>query len=264
MRNYKIAGLTRVRNESLIIKEHLDAMAEYCTGGIYVFDDCSTDNTVEICKAHPAVKSVIGVKTWDDKTELAIVEKQQRQALIDEAKKDSPDWFVYLDADERLFYNFCNLAEEYDVVVSELLDFYITEEDKDREYTGNIVSMRKFCGPESRAIVSIFRNSPFIKFTRKCSRNPEISPSSKILYSGYIRHYGKAISVKDWERRCDFYINRAPEYKDIWIKRKGKAVHSESDFFRPLRTWKEVHKYSRQLVSEDYTEQQLTSMINYY
>lgn len=263
MRNYKVAGLTRVRNESLIIKEHLDAMAEYCTGGIYVFDDCSTDNTVEICKAHPAVKSVIGVKEWDANTELAIVEMHQRQALLDEAKKDNPDWFVYLDADERLFYSFADLSDKYDIVVSRLFDFYITEEDKDREYTGNLVSLRRLCGPECRGIVSIFKNTPGIKFTRKCSRNPESSVYHKTLYSGFIRHYGKAISIKDWERRCDFYINRAPEYEKIWSKRKGKAVHIESDFYRPLRTWNLVHGYARQLEVDDYTKQQVESMTNY-
>jgi glycosyltransferase involved in cell wall biosynthesis len=253
-----------VRNESLIIKEHLDAMAEYCNAGIYVFDDASTDNTVELCKAHPAVKSVIGVKQWDTETNLSVVEMRQRQAVLDEARKDNPDWFVYLDADERLFYNFADLSDKYDMVVSRLFDFYITEEDKDREYTGNLVSMRKYCGPELRNIVSVFKNNPNIKFTKKGSRNPEVDFYSRILYSGYIRHYGKAISIKDWERRCDHYINRAPEYKDIWLNRKGKAVHSESDFFRPLRTWREVHNYAKPLISEDYTEQQIKSMVTYY
>ncbi len=256
-------GLTRIRNESLIIKEHLDAMAEYCTAGIYAFDDASTDNTVAICKKHPAVKSVIGVKKWDNITELAIIEMHQRQALIKEAQKDNPDWFVYLDADERLFYNFGNLTEEYDVIVSKLFDFYITEEDKDREYTGNLPSMRKWCGPEYRHIISIFKNSPEIKFTRKDSRNPKISVYTNKLFSGFIRHYGKAISIKDWERRCGFYLNRAPEYIPIWSKRKGRAIHKESDFNRPLRTWKDINNYMLPLSARDYSEKEFNAMINY-
>ena len=256
-------GLTRVRNESLIIKEHLDAMAEYCTAGIYVFDDASTDNTVAICKKHPAVKSVIGVKKWDNKTELAIIEMHQRQALIEEAQKDNPDWFVYLDADERLFYNFEDLSDEYDVIYAQLFDFYITEEDKDRKYNGNLPSMRKWCGPEYRHIVSMFRNKEGIGFTRKHSRNIKVNLYDKKHLSGYIRHYGKAISVEEWERRCDYYLDRAPEYKLIWEKRKGKAVHRESDFNRTLRTWKEVHKYSIPLVIGDYTKNQFIAMTNY-
>jgi len=262
MNKYLIAGLTRVRNESLIIQEHLDAMAEYCTGGIYVFDDASTDNTVEICKKHPAVKAVIGVKEWDGKTELAIIEKEQRQALIQEAQKDNPDWFVYLDADERLFYSFADLNDKYDVIVSRLFDFYITEEDKDRPYNGDLVSMRRLCGPEYRDIVAIFKNQLKTKFTRKDSRSPEVTAYDRKLFSGTIRHYGKAISVDNFEKRCDFYISRAPEYALTWEARKGKAVHTESDFYRPLRTWEEIQKFAIPLSAGDYTTEQLKAMTN--
>ncbi len=263
MKALKICGLTRIRNESLTVKEHLDAMAEYCTAGIYVFDDASTDNTVEICKKHPAVKKVIGVKEWDGITELALIEMKQRQALVIEAQKDNPDWFVYLDADERLFYNFENLTDECEVVISRLFDFYITEEDKNRRYTGNIVLMRKWCGPEFRDIVAVFKNTQRVKFTRKHSRNPEVTAYDTKLFSGYIRHYGKSISVEDWERRCDYYLNRAPEYKPIWSKRKGKAVHKESDFHRPLRTWKDVHEYATLLSVGDYSKEEFEAMTNY-
>jgi len=263
MRKYKIAGLTRIRNESLIIKEHLDAMAEYCTAGIYVFDDASEDNTVKLCKKHPAVKSVIGVKEWDCESELAIIEMQQRQALIQEAQKDNPDWFVYLDADERLFYNFQDLDDKYDIIVSRLFDFYITEEDKDLKYNGNLPSMRRWCGPEFRDIIAVFKNLPQTRFTRKHSRNPEVTEYLIKKFSGYIRHYGKAISVEEWERRCKFYTLRAPEYTPIWKSRLGKAVHTESDFCRPLRTWKEVHKYAVPLTSADYTPNQFEAMTNY-
>jgi glycosyltransferase involved in cell wall biosynthesis len=262
MSKYKICGLTRVRNESLIIQEHLDAMAEYCTAGIYVFDDASTDNTVEICKKHPAVKAVIGVKEWDGITELALIEMQQRQALVQEAQKDNPDWFVYLDADERLFYNFSDLSDKYDVVVSRLFDFYITEEDKDRPYNGDLVSMRRLCGPEFRDIVAVFKNQQKTKFTRKDSRSPEVTAYDRKLFSGFIRHYGKAISVENFEKRCDFYTARAPEYSLVWESRKGKAVHSESDFHRPLRAWSEVHKFATMLTAGDYTAEQLKAMTN--
>ena len=263
MRKYNICGLTRIRNESLIIQEHLDAMAEYCTGGIYVFDDASEDNTVEICKKHKAVKAVIGVKEWDGKTELAIIEMHQRQALMEEAQKSNPEWFVYLDADERLFYNFEDLNDNIDFVISRLFDFYITEEDKDRAYNGNIVAMRKWCGPEYRDIVSVFRNLQGTYFTRKNSRNPDIALYNRKISTGVIRHYGKAISIKDWERRCDYYIARASEYASVWEARKGKAVHSESDFFRPLYTWREVHNHVVLLSAQDYTIQQFKAMTEY-
>lgn len=50
-----IIGLTLVRNESLIIQETLDHFGRFCTGGIYVLDDCSDDDTYEIAKSHKSV-----------------------------------------------------------------------------------------------------------------------------------------------------------------------------------------------------------------
>ena len=141
--------------------------------------------------------------------------------------------------------------------------FYITEEDKDLKYNGNLPSMRRWCGPEFRDIVSIFKNTPQLQFTRKHSRNPEVTEYQIKKFSGYIRHYGKAVSVEDCERRCNFYIKRAPEYTPIWKSRLGKAVHTESDFHRPLRTWKDVHKHATVLTSEDYTSSQFGAMTNY-
>ena len=61
-------------------------------------------------------------------------------------------------------------------------------------------------------------------------------------WGGFVRHYGKAISIEEWERTCDYYINvrwsdRMPELRDRWKQRKGKAIHTKSDFGRKLITW---------------------------
>lgn len=253
----KIAGITRIRNESLIIQETLDHFADFCNAGIYVFDDASTDNTVKICKQHKAVKSVIGVREWDNTTDLHIVEAQQRKAIVEEAKKDNPDWLLYLDADERLFWNFEELSDDYDFVAGRLFDFYITEEDKDRKYSGNLSSMRRYCGPEYRDIIYMMKASNQINFDGRNCRNPITLPSWKGLYTGRIKHYGKAMSVKHWEDKCHFYINRSPDrYKALWQRRLGKAVHTESDFHRPLYTWSGVCPKVRPLQASDYAEEE--------
>ena len=98
----KIFGLLRVRNEEQIILDTLTHLERFCTGGIFVYDDCSEDNTVEICDKFPSVKKVIEGKFWDKKRERA--EFENRATILKEAKKAaSPDdWFVYLDADERI------------------------------------------------------------------------------------------------------------------------------------------------------------------
>ena len=75
-----LVGMTRVRNESEIIKNTLDYYAGTCTGGIYVYDDFSSDDTVEICRGHPAVRTVIEGRSWDPDRERA--EYQNRSAVL--------------------------------------------------------------------------------------------------------------------------------------------------------------------------------------
>ena len=67
----RIIGITKIRNEEKIIKETLDHWGAICTGGIYIIDDASDDKTVEICRAHPSVKSVQEVVHWDPDGERA-------------------------------------------------------------------------------------------------------------------------------------------------------------------------------------------------
>jgi hypothetical protein len=56
---------------------------------------------------------------------------------------------------------------------------------------------------------------------------------------GYVKHYGKAISVEEWERTCNYYVHYFPRYAKKWAGRRGKAVHTLSDFGRPLIKWED-------------------------
>ena len=49
MHKYKIIGLIRIRNESLILKDTLDHFSKF-VDGIIIFDDHSFDNSVSIAK----------------------------------------------------------------------------------------------------------------------------------------------------------------------------------------------------------------------
>ena len=53
---------------------------------------------------------------------------------------------------------------------------------------------------------------------------------------------GKSLSVAHWEETCDYYIRHFPfdTYGKKWIERKGQAIHTESDFKRPLYEWGET------------------------
>lgn len=233
----KIFGLIKVRNEAVIIKDTLDHWAKYCTAGIYVYDDVSDDNTVAICKAHPAVKAVIEGDIWDPDREKA--EWFNRQMVLLRAKQDAgdDDWFAYFDADEFIFnfedYQLFN-DPEIKAIACRLYDFYITPEDEHKSY-----KERKWIGPEFRTIPFFFRNSPFLKYHLPDQRIVTMEPGIQIPIHGDIKHFGKGISVEQWEATCDYYIRFWPKYSDKWRQRKGKAVHEDmrSDFGNPLIKW---------------------------
>lgn len=237
----KIIGLTKVRNESTIIKDTLDHWGLICTGGIYVYDDVSEDNTVEICESHKAVKKVIKGDYWDHDRERA--EHVNRQAVLSAAQEyaDDDDWFVYFDADERIeeidFGMF--FAPDIKAIACKLFDFYITPEDVDKPYTE-----RKYVGPEYRTIVFFFKNSPELIYNKPDQRIVDLPDNGRIAISGLIRHYGKSVSVEEWEKTCDYYIEHWPKYSEKWKLRKGRAVKHDmkSDFGNNLIHWQDAEE----------------------
>lgn len=231
----KIVGITRIRNEQEIIKDTLDHFSQFCNGGIYVYDDASNDRTVEICKAHPNVKGILEAKFWNPNRFDA--EYQTRQAVLQLALRDNPDWIIYFDADERIEIDLSKIdLDSCDAIWMKLFDFYITPEDIDKPYTE-----RKWMGCEYRRIIMMFKNLPGICYHIPDQRIVTLPPNAITIEAGYVRHYGKAVSVKQWEETCEYYMNNFPEpYRTKWANRRGKAVHTDkSDFGLPLIQWKE-------------------------
>lgn len=234
----KIAVITRIRNEEKIIQDFLDYYTPFCDG-IYIYDDVSNDRTVEICKAHSHVRGIIEAKDWDLDRQRA--EWTTRQAVLELAQKDLPDWIIYVDADERIDFSF--LHEQHlklmDGIVMKLFDYYITAEDVDLDY-----KERKYLGPEYREILMMYKNKPGLKYEFADQREMALPKGSQILYAGAVKHYGKAISVEEWESTCEYYSTHFPEpYKTKWEQRKGKAVHTKSDFGADLITWEMRRDY---------------------
>lgn len=235
----KIRGLMKVRNEEQILKDTLDNWASFCTEGIYIYDDVSTDKTVEIARAHPAVKDVMLGKFWDPDREKA--EWFNRQSILLRAQQDSgpDDWFVYFDADEHI-YNFTDYElfsqPKVQAIACRLYDFYITPQDVHKSY-----KYRDWIGPEFRTIPFFFRNSRYLKYHLPDQRIVTMEPGIQIPIHGDIKHYGKGFSLEQWEATCDYYIRYWPKYADKWRARKGKGLKENycSDFGNPLIRWKD-------------------------
>jgi hypothetical protein len=85
----------------------------------------------------------------------------------------------------------------------------------------------------------LWRNRPAIGFAEGDGRTPR--GMTAVQTELYCQHYGKSLSVAHWEETCDYYIRHFPfeTYGKKWTERKGKAIHTESDFGRPLREWGE-------------------------
>lgn len=235
----KILGITKVRNEAEIIRDTLDHWGRICTGGIYVYDDVSEDDTADICQRHPAVKTVIRGREWDPERERA--EWTCRQQALEAAKKDAldHDWFAYFDADERLYLKDRILfyADEVKAVACKLFDVHITPEDVNKHYTE-----RNWVAPGYRRIIFFFKNSPYLAFQHPDQREVTLEPHAKVVTAGIVKHYGKGLSVRHWEETCDYYIRHFPRYAEKWRQRKGRAIKYDyvSDFGNKLVKFSQV------------------------
>ena len=94
-------------------------------------------------------------------------------------------------------------------------------------------------GPEYRDILMLFRTSA-ASWPRTGLREPALQGTRRRC-NVYVKHYGKCMSVEHWEETCDYYMEGFPKsFRDKWKARKGKAIHTMSDFGRPLHTWHDL------------------------
>lgn len=240
--SYDLIGITRIRNESAIIEDTLNHV-EDIVDGIIVLDDFSTDNTVNKVKQHKKVLEILLHDEW--KTDRIAEETEHRHILYNEAKNYKPKWIFYFDADER--FDFCKddilrQPDTIDGIKIRLFDAYMTEHDAD-PYQSKLPlwNFRKYFGPEYRDILMLFRNKDYIKFEGLDAREPV--GCKNIITAFHCQHYGKSLSHEHWEETCSYYVTNFPEpYKSKWQQRKGKALHTVSDFGNPLFLWDDVKK----------------------
>jgi glycosyltransferase involved in cell wall biosynthesis len=252
LRNIKkvtIIAILRVRNEELILVDTLDHLATICDG-IICYDDASTDRTFEILCEHENVLAVIKNNNWlPTPTDRIYRETQDRSELLQLAAEYEPEWIFCVDADERFLGNIRDFihsdrSQNINTIRIQLFDAYITPRDKESFSQGQqLLNYRKFFGVERRDILMLWRNRSDIVFQGLDSREPTVlHPSNQAtIVKFYCQHYGKSLSVQQWEDTCDYYANHFPfeEYGRKWLERKGKAIHTLSDFNTELQLWGE-------------------------
>jgi len=246
-RKHFLVGLTRVRNEALLLPDTLDYLARH-VDAIVAYDDASTDATVDILRAHPKVAFVVANQSWEeDIAARKLAEGRHRGLLLDMAREQLPhEWMFCFDPDERVTGDLRSFltgleGEDADAVRVRLFDAYLTPEDHAPYRQGQeLLNFRRCYGPEERDILMLWRNRPGIGFAEGDGRTPHGTKSVKTDL--YCQHYGKSLSVEHWEETCDYYIRHFPyeTYGKKWMERKGKALHTESDFGRPLYAWGET------------------------
>jgi len=242
MKDIKLTLLSRMRNEALLLPDFLKHIDPFIDEAFF-FDDCSEDNTVEILRAYPKTKEVL--RNYFHNPDQSFVQTAQRKMLLENYRnsKDSGGWFILIEPDERINFNF-DMLEEYDrqnidMVYFRLFDAYITPEDQ-KPYEGEkLWNFRKYFGPEYRNIGFLFRkNAAFYDVATTNCRQPYVN--GKTTVDGLAQHYGKSLSIKQWEDNCDYYTRSVPALAEKWSARRGKAIHEVSDFNRPLYTWKQI------------------------
>ncbi len=102
-RAHLLVGITRLRNESLILRDTLDYVGKH-VDAIVAYDDASTDRTLEILRSHPKVALIVANGAWEqDIKARRIAEGRHRGLLLQMARARLQfDWMFCFDADERV------------------------------------------------------------------------------------------------------------------------------------------------------------------
>lgn len=238
-----VTVISRLRNESLILPDFLNHIDPFCDEA-YFFDDCSLDGSVKFLEEFSKTKKIL--RNYYYESNQSFVQTFQRKVLLDWARMNAKnEWLLLIEPDERIYFDF-NKLEEYDRqgvrgIYFRLFDAYLTLDDQEPYKQGDkLENLRKWFGPEMREIMFLFKKDADYDLTIPACRQPQIE--GKTVVDGYVLHYGKAMSVQQWEETADYYIRSVPMLAEKWKNRRGKAIHEKSDFGRELYTQEQIRE----------------------
>jgi len=230
-----IVGITRVRNEALIIADTIEHYLEH-VNSIMLYDDCSEDDTVAIAKEAGGDRiEIIEGDFWSSNREAE--ETRHRLLMLNRVRQMKVEWCFCFDADERLV---GPLPEDPPASCQgyrlRLFDGYLTAERQERYTGGSLAELPRMWGLEYRAILMMFRVDS-ARYYGMDKREPAVT-GSILRADTLVKHYGKCLSVEHWEETCEYYATHFAKYAKKWDARRGKAIHVRSDFDRQLFPWK--------------------------
>src|SRR3984957_533395 len=174
-----LIGITRVRNEALILRDTLNYVSKQ-VDAIVAYDDASTDRTLDILGGHPKVALIVTNRSWEADIEARrIAEGRHRGLLLQTAREQLQfDWIFCFDADERVSGDLRGFIEgthfsDCDGVRVQLFDAYMTPGDH-APYQADceLLGFRRFFGPERRDILMLWRNRLEVIFAKHHAREP--------------------------------------------------------------------------------------------
>jgi len=236
-----LVGITRVRNEALIIEDTVKHFLGYCDH-IILYDDCSQDDTVALAAkvGHRRITIIPG-EHWS--LDRVTEETRHRALLLEEARSMDADWVLCFDADERLVGTLpaAMYSGSYAGFRFRLFDGYMTSAFCDPYRSGPLDELPRLWGPEYRDILMLFTTNPGDNWYRGKDRREPVTKGPITVVDVKVRHYGKCLSIQHWEDTCEYYARYFPKrYRVKWQARKGHAIHTLSDFHRTLYTWRQL------------------------
>lgn len=239
-----LIGITRVRNEALIIKDTIRHFLNHCDG-IILYDDFSEDGTADLAQSAGG-DSILVIRGTEWHSDRMLEETRHRNLLLNHARDCGANWVLCFDADERLVGELPGIDDAVGYRLR-LFDGYMTEQRRQEYSTGKLAELQRMWGPEYRDILMLFHvdHAEYYGLDR---REP-ITKGKVLLAPTMVKHFGKCLSVKHWTETCRYYADHFPEpYRSKWNARFGKAIHQKSDFDRPLFTWRELMNAKSQWV----------------
>ena len=232
----KIVAMYRIRNEARWIEKSLEQTSKICQE-IVILDDCSTDNTVEICKKFSNV-----VEIHERKEQLPLDEVRDRNIVLELALKLNPDYILIIDGDEVLMNNSKEiLYEELSVLYPEAKIVYL--QILDVWDKSNQIRIDGLYGKTWRpSLLKIDKTLPPLKFIpTKYPGNLHCGsiPSNTIGIDNSIRSNAKIIHCASLDesirsQKYQWYVNKDPDspLTDNYQHMIGARGHFSGDILK--------------------------------